>query len=59
MSTGCCAFGDGGALALGDRLRLRVSHCDPTVNLYDWLWIENDAEEIVEAWPIAARGGAW
>jgi len=52
-------FGEGGALALGDRLRLRVSHCDPTVNLYDWLWIENDAEEIVEAWPIAARGGAW
>jgi len=56
---GVVRFGEGGPLALGDRLRLRVSHCDPTVNLYDWLWIENDAEEIVEAWPIAARGGAW
>lgn len=56
---GVVRFGEGGGLGLGDRLRLRVSHCDPTVNLYDWLWIENDAEEIVEAWPIAARGGAW
>lgn len=46
-------------LTLGSRVRLRVSHCDPTVNLYDWLWVEDGNARIVEAWPITARGGSW
>ena len=39
----------------GDRLWLRPSHVDPTVNLHDHLYaIRND--EVVDIWPIAARG---
>ena len=41
--------------ALGDKLELIVSHCDPVVNLYDQMYaIRNDRVEAV--WPIAARG---
>lgn len=40
---------------VGDVLELIVSHCDPTVNLYDRIYaIRNDRVEAV--WPIAARG---
>jgi D-serine deaminase-like pyridoxal phosphate-dependent protein len=42
-------------LRIGDRLQLIVSHCDPTVNLYDHYYAVRG--ETVEAiWPIAARG---
>ncbi len=42
-------------LRLGDRLRLIPGHCDPTVNLYDWLvGIRNGHMECF--WPVAARG---
>lgn len=41
--------------AVGDRLELIVSHCDPVVNLYDRMYaIRNDRVEAV--WEIAARG---
>ena len=41
--------------AVGDKLDLIVSHCDPVVNLYDQLYgIRGDAVEVV--WPIAGRG---
>jgi D-serine deaminase-like pyridoxal phosphate-dependent protein len=44
-----------GAPRLGDKLRLVPGHCDPTVNLYDWLVCYR--EERVEAvWPVSARG---
>jgi 3-hydroxy-D-aspartate aldolase len=40
---------------LGDKIRLIPGHCDPTVNLYDW--IVGYRGDIVESvWPIAARG---
>jgi 3-hydroxy-D-aspartate aldolase len=42
-------------LKLGEKLRLAVGHCDPTVNLYDWMvCIRNGIVEAV--WPITARG---
>lgn len=42
-------------LRLGGKLRLVPGHCDPTVNLYDWLVCFRG--EVVEAvWPVAARG---
>jgi D-serine deaminase-like pyridoxal phosphate-dependent protein len=41
--------------ALGDKLRVRVPHCDPTVNLYDGFWVLRDGA-VSEWWPIAARG---
>ena len=38
-----------------DRVRLRPSHTDPTVNLHDVFYaIEGD--RVVDVWPIAARG---
>ncbi len=42
-------------IGLGDRLRFRVPHCDPTVNLYDHYWPARDGV-VRELWPIAARG---
>lgn len=39
----------------GDRVELIVSHCDPTVNLFDELWIVR-GEEVVDRWPITLRG---
>ena len=41
--------------AVGDKLELIVSHCDPVVNLYDQLHgVRGDTVEVV--WPIAGRG---
>lgn len=40
---------------LGDKLRMIVSHCDPTVNLYDHYYPYRDGR-VEELWPIAARG---
>lgn len=40
---------------LGDKARLVVSHCDPTVNLYDVYHVVEDGK-VTELWPVAARG---
>ena len=41
--------------AVGDKLELIVSHCDPVVNLYNQLYgTRGDMVEVV--WPIAGRG---
>jgi D-serine deaminase-like pyridoxal phosphate-dependent protein len=43
------------ALALNDRVWLIPGHCDPTVNLYDWIvGVRRDRVETV--WRIEARG---
>jgi D-serine deaminase-like pyridoxal phosphate-dependent protein len=42
-------------IELGDKLRVRVPHCDPTVNLYDGFWALR-GDVVTEWWPIAARG---
>jgi D-serine deaminase-like pyridoxal phosphate-dependent protein len=42
-------------IALGDKLRFGVPHCDPTVNLHDGFWVLRDGV-VSEWWPIAARG---
>jgi D-serine deaminase-like pyridoxal phosphate-dependent protein len=40
---------------LGERLRLIPGHCDPTVNLYDWIvGVRGNTVECV--WSVAARG---
>ena len=40
---------------LGDKLRLIPGHCDPTVNLYDWIvGIRNGRVEAL--WEVTARG---
>ena len=40
---------------LGEKLRLIPGHCDPTVNLYDWLVCVR-GERVEALWPITARG---
>jgi D-serine deaminase-like pyridoxal phosphate-dependent protein len=42
-------------LAVGDSLELWPSHIDPTINLHDAMYAV-DGNEVVEVWPIAARG---
>jgi 3-hydroxy-D-aspartate aldolase len=45
-------------LRLGDRLKLIPGHCDPTVNLHDWLvGIRNGRVDCL--WPVAARGAVF
>jgi D-serine deaminase-like pyridoxal phosphate-dependent protein len=40
---------------VGDRLELIVSHCDPTVNLYDQMYAVRK-DRVAAVWRIAARG---
>jgi D-serine deaminase-like pyridoxal phosphate-dependent protein len=42
-------------IAVGDKVRLTIPHCDPTVNLYDHLHAAR-GEQVLEVWPIAGRG---
>jgi len=44
-----------GKLKLGQKVRLVPGHCDPTVNLYDWL-VCCRGESVEAIWPISARG---
>jgi len=41
----------------GDRIALRPSHIDPTINLHDVLYVV-DGETVVDVWPVTARGYA-
>ena len=54
---GTIRYGDDASrtYAVGDKLELIVSHCDPVVNLYDQMYAARNG--IVEAvWAVAARG---
>lgn len=42
-------------IRLKDRLEFLTPHCDPTVNLYDYLYAVR-GDKVEEVWPIAARG---
>ena len=42
-------------LKVGDKVRLIPGHCDPTVNLHDWLIAVRNGK-VEELWPISARG---
>jgi D-serine deaminase-like pyridoxal phosphate-dependent protein len=48
---------DSGSVApsLGRRIELIVSHCDPTVNQFDYLFVTQN-ERVVDLWPIDLRG---
>ncbi len=52
---GVLRVGDGARLRLGDKLRLVPGHCDPTVNLFDWI-VGYRGNTVESVWPIAARG---
>ncbi len=54
---GTLRYGDDASrtYAVGDKLELIVSHCDPVVNLYDQMYaVRNGVVEAV--WAVAARG---
>ena len=40
---------------LGDVIELSASHCDPTINLYDFIQVVHDGE-VIDKWPIDLRG---
>lgn len=42
-------------LAVGDKLRLVPGHCDPTVNLHDWL-VGFRGDRVETVWSVTARG---
>ena len=42
-------------IKLGDRLEFVVPHCDPTVNLYNFLLLRR-GEQVEGYWPVAGRG---
>lgn len=46
---------DGWSAQPGDRVWVRPSHVDPTVNLHDRLYAYR-GDEVVEVWDVAARG---
>ena len=43
---------------LGDKIRLIPGHCDPTVNLYDWI-VGIRGKKVECVWPIVARGALY
>jgi 3-hydroxy-D-aspartate aldolase len=45
----------GTSIEVGDKIRLIPGHCDPTVNLYDWIVGVRDGK-VECVWPITARG---
>ncbi len=54
---GSIRYGDDASriYAVGDKLELIVSHCDPVVNLYDQMYgVRGDTVEVI--WPVSARG---
>jgi D-serine deaminase-like pyridoxal phosphate-dependent protein len=42
-------------LHVGDKVRLIPGHCDPTVNLHDWL-VAYRGDQVEDVWPVLARG---
>jgi 3-hydroxy-D-aspartate aldolase len=42
-------------LKVGDKIRLIPGHCDPTVNLYDWI-VGVRGGKVESVWPVTARG---
>jgi D-serine deaminase-like pyridoxal phosphate-dependent protein len=47
--------GDGPPPKLGDKLLLIPGHCDPTVNLHDWI-VAVRGERVEAVWSVDARG---
>lgn len=57
---GVLQFLDGAPdIALGDRIRMLTPHCDPTINLHDWMLPVEADGRVHELWPVSARGCSW
>ncbi len=46
-------------IQLGDRIRMVTPHCDPTINLHDWMVVVEEDGLVHELWPVTARGCSW
>ncbi len=55
---GVLRVADQSRFSLGDKIRLVPGHCDPTVNLYDWIVGYRD-DDVECVWPIVARGALY
>lgn len=49
------AAGNGMLPSTGDVLEMAVSHCDPTINLFDEFYIIR-GKEVLDTWPVDLRG---
>lgn len=45
------------ALSVGQKLQLLPGHCDPTVNLHDWI-VATRGGRVQAVWPVDARGAS-
>lgn len=52
---GTITLPDGVSLPLGSVVEMQVPHCDPTVNLYDFIHVVH-GDSLVDIWPVDARG---
>lgn len=52
---GVLTLSDDAHVTLGQKIKLIPGHCDPTVNLYDWL-VCYRRDRVEDIWPITARG---
>ncbi|MCZ7854972.1 alanine racemase [Agrobacterium salinitolerans] len=52
---GTVTLADDEIMPVGSLLELQVPHCDPTVNLYDFIHVVRD-DILLDIWPIDARG---
>lgn len=50
---------DAPKVELGDRILMVTPHCDPTINLHDWMVVVEEDGRVHELWPVAARGCSW
>ncbi len=50
--------GEAEALAVGQKVRMLPGHCDPTVNLHDWI-VAMRGEHVEALWPVDARGASF
>ncbi len=46
-------------LRLGQIVQFVTPHCDPTVNLHDYYWVQEEDNLVHSCWPITARGASW
>lgn len=57
---GVLVLGDGEQeLRLGQVVQFVTPHCDPTVNLHEYYWVQEEDELVHSCWPITARGCSW
>jgi D-serine deaminase-like pyridoxal phosphate-dependent protein len=46
-------------IQLGQVIQFATPHCDPTVNLHEYYWIQEADGLIHSCWPITGRGCSW